>query len=214
MHVSLDAARRRNRTVPARAANQWTGGCAGRGGRTSARRAAVLLQRRQVLRAGAETVRRSRFGHPPEHVAIRRRRATRRTGRRVQRLASAEASQFHIIQPQVVKKNNRSPGRRSVCSRCSLRCCSSVPPAPCTMHFGTPVVPEEYMTIQRRIERQAREGGRRAGLPEVLPGDGVRQRVERGCRARRRVRRPVAPPTAASAARRRSAASESMVLPP
>ena len=24
-------------------------------------------------------------------------------------------------------------------------CWSSVPPAPCTMHFGSPVVPDEYM---------------------------------------------------------------------
>ena len=57
--------------------------------------------------------------------------------------ASALASQFHIIQPQVVKKNRRSPGFRSVCSWCSFRCWSSVPPAPWTMHFGTPVVPLE-----------------------------------------------------------------------
>jgi len=57
--------------------------------------------------------------------------------------ASALTSQFHIIQPQVVKKNRRSPGFTSVCNRCSLRCCSKVPPAPCTMHFGTPVVPLE-----------------------------------------------------------------------
>ena len=33
----------------------------------------------------------------------------------------------------------------SLWSRCSFRCWSSVPPAPWTMHFGTPVVPEEYM---------------------------------------------------------------------
>ncbi len=64
----------------------------------------------------------------------------------MQPVASPLTSQFHIIQPQVVKKNNRSSGVRSVCSRCSLRCCSSVPPTPCTMHFGTPVVPEEYIT--------------------------------------------------------------------
>jgi hypothetical protein len=36
-------------------------------------------------------------------------------------------------------------GFTSLCSWCSLRCCSSVPPAQCTMHLGTPVVPEEYM---------------------------------------------------------------------
>ena len=30
--------------------------------------------------------------------------------------ARAETSQFHIIQPQVVKKNTRSPGRTSACS--------------------------------------------------------------------------------------------------
>ena len=34
----------------------------------------------------------------------------------------------------------------AVCSWCSFRCCSSVPPAPCTRHFGRPVVPEENNT--------------------------------------------------------------------
>ena len=58
--------------------------------------------------------------------------------------ASIEASQFHIIQPVVVKYMTRSPARTSQWSWCSLRCCSSTPPVRCTMHFGTPVVPDEY----------------------------------------------------------------------
>src|SRR3954468_24637624 len=58
-------------------------------------------------------------------------------------LASTDASQFHIIQPVVVKYNTRSPARMSHCSWCSARCFSSAPPARCTMHFGAPVVPDE-----------------------------------------------------------------------
>ena len=37
-------------------------------------------------------------------------------------------------------------GARSPCSRCSFTCSSSVPPAPCTIAFGGPVVPDENMT--------------------------------------------------------------------
>ena len=59
-------------------------------------------------------------------------------------LARALTSQFHIIHPQVVKKKTRSPGPMSLCSRCSLRCFNSTPPARWTMHLGRPVVPDEY----------------------------------------------------------------------
>ena len=44
-------------------------------------------------------------------------------------LASPATSQFHIIQPVVVKYMTRSPGRTSKCSRCSLHSFSSAPPA-------------------------------------------------------------------------------------
>ena len=37
---------------------------------------------------------------------------------------------------------------RSVWSTNSLRCWSSVPPAPCSMHLGSPVVPEENITYR------------------------------------------------------------------
>ena len=60
-------------------------------------------------------------------------------------VASPAISQFHIIQPQVVKKKVRSPARVSLCSICSLSCLSSTPPCPWTMHLGFPVVPEENM---------------------------------------------------------------------
>jgi hypothetical protein len=55
-------------------------------------------------------------------------------------------SQFHIIQPVVVWNSTTSPGPMSACSRCSLACSSSVPPWPCTMHLGAPVVPDENST--------------------------------------------------------------------
>mmetsp|Transcript_29869 Transcript_29869/g.44042 ORF Transcript_29869/g.44042 Transcript_29869/m.44042 type:complete len:203 (+) Transcript_29869:709-1317(+) len=55
------------------------------------------------------------------------------------------AIQFHIIQPQVVKKNIRSPAARSQCRASSFFWLSSTPPARCTMHLGMPVVPEENM---------------------------------------------------------------------
>ena len=58
-------------------------------------------------------------------------------------LASTLTSQFHIIQPQVVKYSTRSPARMSQCSWCSLRCISSTPSARWVMHFGFPVVPDE-----------------------------------------------------------------------
>ena len=54
-------------------------------------------------------------------------------------------SQFHIIHPQVVKKNVRSSGRVLLCRMCSVNCLSSTPPCPCSMHLGFPVVPEENM---------------------------------------------------------------------
>ncbi|CAI8338663.1 MAG: Uncharacterised protein [Rhodospirillaceae bacterium] len=46
----------------------------------------------------------------------------------VEPVASPAISQFHIIQPQVVKKKVRSPARVSLCSICSLSCLSSTPP--------------------------------------------------------------------------------------
>ena len=54
----------------------------------------------------------------------------------------APTRKFHIIQPVVVNQNMRSPGRRSRCRR-FFSCSSRIPPWPCTIAFGSPVVPEE-----------------------------------------------------------------------
>ena len=43
----------------------------------------------------------------------------------------------------MVKKNIRSPARRSMWNCCSLSCSSRIPPWLCTIAFGSPVVPEE-----------------------------------------------------------------------
>ena len=56
--------------------------------------------------------------------------------------ASAETSQFHIIQPVFVWKKTTSSLRMSQWIRCSFRCVRSAPPARWTMHFGSPVVPD------------------------------------------------------------------------
>src|SRR5215210_7388261 len=50
---------------------------------------------------------------------------------------------FHIIQPVVVNQKKRSPGDRSEWSRAFFRCSSRIPPWPCTIAFGSPVVPDE-----------------------------------------------------------------------
>ena len=60
--------------------------------------------------------------------------------------ANADTKKFHIIHPVVVNHVTRSCGRMSKCNWCSVRCLSSTRPAPCMMHFGLPVVPEEYST--------------------------------------------------------------------
>ena len=57
-------------------------------------------------------------------------------------LCRAPTTKFHIIQPVVVNQNMRSPGRRSRCMR-FFSCSSRIPPCPCTIAFGSPVVPEE-----------------------------------------------------------------------
>ena len=50
---------------------------------------------------------------------------------------------FHIIQPVVVNQKNRSSGVSSSCSANAFLCSSTMPPCPCTIPFGSPVVPEE-----------------------------------------------------------------------
>src|SRR5690348_12911328 len=60
--------------------------------------------------------------------------------------AGPDIRKFHIIQPVVVYQKNRSPGPRSWCSASIFRCSSRIPPWPCTIGLGNPVVPEEYST--------------------------------------------------------------------
>ena len=50
-------------------------------------------------------------------------------------------------------------------SWCSLRCWRSVPPAPCTMHLGGPVVPDENMTYSGWLNATASTSG---GPPAAL----------------------------------------------
>jgi hypothetical protein len=57
--------------------------------------------------------------------------------------AGPDTRKFHIIQPVVLNQKNRSPGPRSACSARFFRCSSRIPPCPCTIGFGNPVVPEE-----------------------------------------------------------------------
>src|SRR5690606_37988598 len=57
-----------------------------------------------------------------------------------------EISRFHIIHPVVVNQKNRSPGPRSSDIANCFRCSTTMPPWPCTMPFGRPVVPDEYST--------------------------------------------------------------------
>jgi len=50
---------------------------------------------------------------------------------------------FHIIQPVVVNQKIRSPGFASKWRFIFFRCSKRIPPWPCTIGFGSPVVPEE-----------------------------------------------------------------------
>ena len=60
----------------------------------------------------------------------------------VQPRVSAMTWQFHMIQPEAVSHMNVSPARMSLWSG-NLEPSSRIPPWPCTMGFGVPVVPEE-----------------------------------------------------------------------
>ena len=55
-------------------------------------------------------------------------------------------SAFHIIQAVVVNHWTRSPGPTSQASPRFFMCSSKIPPWPCTIAFGRPVVPEEKST--------------------------------------------------------------------
>nr|WP_205347144.1 hypothetical protein [Pseudonocardia broussonetiae] len=57
-----------------------------------------------------------------------------------------ETTLFHSIQLVVVYQKKVSPGPRSFCSAVEARLIATTPPWPCTIPFGTPVVPEENRT--------------------------------------------------------------------
>ena len=62
------------------------------------------------------------------------------------RSSSVETSAFHIIQAVVVNHISRSPGWRSQLRPWFLKCSTRMPPWPCTIAFGSPVVPDENST--------------------------------------------------------------------
>src|SRR5919107_1482347 len=60
------------------------------------------------------------------------------------RTSSVETRAFHIIQAVVLNHSSRSPVPRSQLKAWFFRCSSRIPPWPCTIALGGPVVPEEY----------------------------------------------------------------------
>ena len=81
------------------------------------------------------------------------------------RSSSAETSAFHIIHAVVVNHSRRSPGLRSQPSPRSLRCSTSMPPWPCTIAFGSPVVPGREQHVERVVEGDRLELERRRARP-------------------------------------------------
>ncbi len=57
-------------------------------------------------------------------------------------VASPPTRKFHIIQPVVVNQNSRSPACASTWRCIDFSVSSRMPPCPCTIAFGRPVVPE------------------------------------------------------------------------
>ena len=53
---------------------------------------------------------------------------------------------FHIIQLVLVYQLKRDDASRSRCKPRNFRCSRAMPPWPCTMPLGRPVVPLEYST--------------------------------------------------------------------
>ena len=144
LHVRLDRLDRRSRSSPAPAASRSRGSPAS-GARSCvcAGASPAFLQASMYLALVPKTSTRSRSRDVPEH---RGRRVERRAVEQHQRLLDREPADqpvpHHPAAGGEVEHAAR-PGAQSVCSRCSLMCCSSVPPAPCTIALGLPVVPEE-----------------------------------------------------------------------
>ena len=62
------------------------------------------------------------------------------------RTSSAATSAFHIIHDVVENQSSRPPGFRSQLSACAFDSSRRMPPWPCTIAFGLPVVPDENST--------------------------------------------------------------------
>src|SRR5919108_529647 len=60
--------------------------------------------------------------------------------------SSPPTRKFHIIQPVVVNHRKRSAGPRSRCRASDFSSSRAMPPWPCTIGLGSPVVPDEYST--------------------------------------------------------------------
>ena len=82
-------------------------------------------------------------GEIPEHVAIRVKGRAVVEHQESAPEARALTSQFPHHPAAGGEVEDPLPGLMSQCSWCSFRCCSRVPPMPCTMHLGLPVVPDE-----------------------------------------------------------------------
>ena len=79
--------------------------------------------------------------------------------------ASMDATEkFHIIQPVVEYQKNFSPCFTSQCSSSTFICSIRLPPTPCVMAFGLPVVPDEY-SIHNGWSKCKRLKNDRAMLP-------------------------------------------------
>ena len=89
----------------------------------------------------------------------------------------------------------RSSRVRSVWRTSSLRCCSSVPPAPWTMHLGRPVVPERVHDVEGVVERAGGRRTRAAAGPRPWPSaQSSHSHRSRNARQVRPARRDTAPP--------------------
>ena len=88
-------------------------------------------------------------------------------------MSRTETRKFHIIQPVVVNQKTRSPSRASRCRYIFLRCSSRIPPCPCTIALGSPVVPARVEDPQRVVERHRLELERAVPEEAVLPAAAV-----------------------------------------
>ena len=140
--------------------------------RAHSRREAAVLAQLQVRRAGAEHVHVLRRYDLPQRLGTADWSVVEddlRADWQARRAASSTSS--------TRRRCGRRAGLRAVrstCRRCSLTCSSSVPPAPCTRHFGRPVVPEEKSTNSGWLNGKPHPVGR---VVPSAPSDQIRQPV-------------------------------------